>query len=102
MIVVSFEQNLESVNVELYKTLFTNINNPNGCPARGSFYIQDDGTNYNVVRTLFDEGHEIGVHSLDGTIPKANQWITMYKSKLTIIAECPIQTCIVPWIQQNL
>ena len=64
-----------------YKSLFDNVNNPNGCPARGSFYIEDDGTNYGVVRDLYNNGYEIGIHSLDGTTPKDGQWINMYKSK---------------------
>ena len=81
MIVVSFENNIRPDNVELYRSLFNNVNNPNGCPTRGSFYIEDDGSNYEVLKNLFDEGHEIGIHSLDGTLPKDNAaWVDMYKS----------------------
>lgn len=81
IVVVSFENNINSGNVDLYRSLFAEVKNPNGCEGKGSFYIEDDGTDYEIVKDLFDNGHEIGIHSLDGTTPKDNNaWLEMYKS----------------------
>ena len=85
MVVVTFENNIDSTNVDLYRSLFTNVVNPNGCPGRGSFYIEDDGTDYDIVKNLYDSKFEIGIHSLDGTTPKDNNaWIKMYKGEIYI------------------
>lgn len=84
IVVVSFENNINSGNVDLYRSLFAEVKNPNGCEGKGSFYIEDDGTDYEIVKDLFDNGHEIGIHSLDGTTPKDNNaWLEMYKNVLS-------------------
>ena len=87
MVVVTFENNIDSTNVDLYRSLFTNVVNPNGCPGRGSFFIEDDGTDYDIVKNLYDSKFEIGIHSLDGTTPKDNNaWIKMYKGEIYIFS----------------
>ena len=59
------------------------INNPNGCPARGSFFIEDQGSDYILIKSLYDDGNEIGINSVDGTAPATSTaWIQMIKSKL--------------------
>ena len=43
--------------------------NPNKCPAVGTFFVQEINSNLGVIKELFDNGHEIGVTSVDGTPP---------------------------------
>ena len=74
---VSFENVIDTSDVDLYLSLLKE-KNPNGCPARGSFYIEDAFSNYAVVYELFKDGHEIGINSLDGNPP--SDWNNMYKS----------------------
>lgn len=80
MVVVSFQNSLNAGNVDLYKSLFSGVTNPNGCPARGSFYIQEKWTDFTLVYGLYKQGHEIGIHSLNGSTPK--DWKGMYKNVL--------------------
>ena len=79
---VSFEGAINSEYINYYRPVFTDVINPNGCAARGTFFIQDSGTDYNLVRLLRTEGHEIGVHSVDGKTPgSSTEWIDGIKSK---------------------
>ena len=75
---MSFENGIDTSNVDRYLSLLQEMN-PNGCPAHGSFYIEDDYSNYEVVYKLFKEGHEIGINSLNGKTP--SDWNDMFKSK---------------------
>lgn len=51
------------------------ITNPNSCPGVGSFYVRETDTDFDIVRQLFDNGHEIGVTTVDGTLPQTDlEW----------------------------
>ncbi|KAL4228778.1 hypothetical protein ACF0H5_011818 [Mactra antiquata] len=76
IIMVSFEGTISSANLELYRGIFADVTNPNGCPGRGTFFIEDEGTNYGSVRNLAMEGHEIGIQSVNGISPNdSSGWI---------------------------
>lgn len=76
IVMVSFEGAINSENIDYYRPIFTDVNNPNNCPARGTFFLQDSGSDYNLVKLLRTEGHEIGVHSVDGKTPgSSTEWI---------------------------
>lgn len=66
MIVLTFDDAINFENWELYsKKLFTpQRKNPNGCPIRSTFYVSHQYTNYQQVQKLWNDGHEIGVHSI--------------------------------------
>jgi hypothetical protein len=51
----------------------TATTNPNQCPTVGTFFVQKTNTDMNVVRQLADNGHEIGVTTIDGTSPQTEQ-----------------------------
>lgn len=89
IVVVSFENVIDTSDVDLYLSLLKE-KNPNGCPARGSFYIEDAFSNYAVVYELFKDGHEIGINSLDGNPP--SDWNNMYKSVLSKLASAGIES----------
>lgn len=49
----------------LLSEIFSNDKkNPNGCPARGTFYVSHHYTNYRDVQYLWNIGHEIAAHSV--------------------------------------
>lgn len=49
----------------LLSEIFSNEKkNPNGCPARGTFYVSHQYTNYRDVQYLWNVGHEIAAHSV--------------------------------------
>lgn len=79
---VSFEGTINSENINYYRPIFNDVNNPNNCPARGTFFIEDEGSDYKLIKGLRDEGHEIGVQSVDGKLPSSStEWIDELKSK---------------------
>ncbi|XP_076453010.1 chitin deacetylase 8-like isoform X2 [Babylonia areolata] len=90
IILVTFENAVNEGNVGPYLDLFSGLKNPNGCPALGTFYVQEKWTDMGVVKRLFDMGHEIGVNSIDGTLPHtATEWlgnITEVRRAITQVA----------------
>lgn len=84
MVMVSFEGTINQQNIDFYRPVFSGITNPNGCPARGTFFIEDQGTAYSLVKGLYDQGHEIGIQSVSGKAPTSStEWIDQLKSMLT-------------------
>lgn len=82
IIMVSFEGTISRANIEQYRGLFADVNNPNGCAGRGTFFIEDEGTDYVLVKNLATEGHEIGIQSVSGVSPKdSTEWIEALGSK---------------------
>lgn len=80
MVVITMDYSLNSDFSELYDLLFQ-YKNPNDCPSTGTFFIQDLNTDYNIVRSFYNRKFEIGISSVDGSIPTdQNGWINMIKS----------------------
>lgn len=99
MVVLTMDYSLNSEFSELYDQLFV-FTNPNDCPSTGTFYLQDVNTNYDIVKSYYDRGFEIGVSSIDSTIPKDDQgWVNMIKSKFGFVTRI---TRMVPLVEQEL
>lgn len=66
MILLTFDDAVNFENWELYtEKLFTaGRKNPNGCPIRATFYVSHQYTNYAQVQRLWNDGHEIAIHSI--------------------------------------
>jgi hypothetical protein len=66
MILLTFDDAINFENWDLYtQQLFTsNRKNANGCPIRGTFYVSHQYTNYQQTQKLWNDGHEIAVHSI--------------------------------------
>ena len=45
-------------------TNFADMLNPNGCSAKGTFFVSHKYTNYSAVQEFHRKGHEIGVFSI--------------------------------------
>nr|XP_036226970.1 chitin deacetylase 1 isoform X1 [Bactrocera oleae] len=61
-----FDDAVNFENFDLYtQILFSpNNRNPNGCPIKGTFFVSHQYTNYQFVQKLWNDGHEISVHSV--------------------------------------
>jgi hypothetical protein len=87
MIVITFDDAVNDENWSLYqvscgiwrrildsplqdKIFPPNYKNPNGCPIHGTFYVSHQYTNYAMVQKLWNQGHEIAVHSISHKGPE--------------------------------
>lgn len=66
MVILTFDDAINEDNFNLYeKTLFPdNRQNPNGCPIKATFYVSHQYNNYHQTQSLWNKGHEIGIHSI--------------------------------------
>ncbi|KAK6628407.1 hypothetical protein RUM43_002219 [Polyplax serrata] len=66
MIILTFDDAINVENWNLYtEHLFTpDKKNANGCPIRGTFYVSHQYTNYQQTQKMWNDGHEIAVHSI--------------------------------------
>ncbi|XP_055638342.1 chitin deacetylase 1 [Toxorhynchites rutilus septentrionalis] len=66
MILLTFDDAINFENWELYtKKIFTpQRKNPNGCPIKATFFISHQYTNYQQVQKMWNQDHEIAIHSI--------------------------------------
>jgi len=65
MITMTFSGAVNGENINVYNKLFQSERvNPNGCTARGTFFVSHKYTNYSAVQDLHRVGHEIGIFSI--------------------------------------
>lgn len=66
MITLTFSGAVNHENWDIYikHLLTTERKNPNGCPIKATFFISHPYTNYRHVQKLWNDGHEIAVHSI--------------------------------------
>nr|XP_034299792.1 uncharacterized protein LOC105329702 [Crassostrea gigas] len=68
LVVLTMDYALNEEYEPLYNQIFS-VANPNGCEIRGTFFVQDKTSNLGLVKRYADGGFEIGINSIDGTIP---------------------------------
>jgi len=65
MITLTFNGAVNVDNINIYQDIFKEERlNPNGCQAKGTFFVSHKYTNYSAVQELHRKGHEIGVFSI--------------------------------------
>jgi len=65
MITLTFNGAVNVDNIGIYQEVFKEERlNPNGCQAKGTFFVSHKYTNYSAVQELHRKGHEIGVFSI--------------------------------------
>jgi len=75
IVLVTLEYAVNSANIDSYNFLFKDLKNPNGCPAVGTFFVQSENSDLQMIKGLEEQGHEIGITSVDGTLPNSlEQW----------------------------
>lgn len=67
MITLTFNGAMNSDNIDLYEEIFSGTRqNPNGCQAKGTFFVSHRYTNYSAVQDFHRRGHEIASFSITG------------------------------------
>lgn len=81
LVVLTMDYALNEEYEPLYNQIFS-VANPNGCEVRGTFFVQDKTSNLGLVKRYAEGGFEIGISSLDGTVPATEgDMLNMMKSK---------------------
>ncbi|KAK0407366.1 hypothetical protein QR680_019157 [Steinernema hermaphroditum] len=65
-VVLTFDDAVNARTMTDYKKLFGAVRyrNPNGCPAKATFFVSHEWTNYDLVQWLSENGHEIASNSI--------------------------------------
>lgn len=66
MVLLTFDDAINFDNFDLYSNFLFNANrtNPNGCPIVATFFVSHQYNNYQQTQKLWNDGHEIAVHSI--------------------------------------
>jgi hypothetical protein len=68
---VTFDDAVNILNIETYrKTLYGRLNS-DGCPARATFFVSHEYTNYELVNELYNNGFEIALNSISRQTPQS-------------------------------
>jgi hypothetical protein len=74
MITLTFNGAVNVDNIDIYQDIFKEERlNPNGCQAKGTFFVSHKYTNYSAVQELHRKGHEVGVFSITNN-ERARYW----------------------------
>ncbi|XP_037821242.1 chitin deacetylase 8 [Lucilia sericata] len=63
-ITVTFDDAVNAINYEQYQELFNSLLNPDHCEVKATFYVSHEYTDYSKLNALYNEGHEIALHSI--------------------------------------
>ena len=65
IVTISFDDAVTAYKYKAYRRLFNSKRrNPNGCPISATFFVSGNGGNrYDLVRQLYNDGHEIACHT---------------------------------------
>ncbi|KAF7286482.1 hypothetical protein GWI33_005120 [Rhynchophorus ferrugineus] len=71
MVILTFEDAINDENIDIYHTLFGGkYVNPNNCPIVATFFVSHQYNNYYYTQKLWNQGNEIGVHSITHKTPE--------------------------------
>ena len=86
IILLTFDDDLSTINYKQYQEVFYNRTNPNGCPTIGTFFVSHNYTSYYLVEEMYSQGHEVADHSVTHQTP-TTYWIDgsygMWKNEST-------------------
>ena len=73
LIYITFDDAVNDDNWKLYQERIfpSSYKNPNGCPIHGTFYVSHEYTNYAMINKLWNQGHEVAVHSITHRTPES-------------------------------
>jgi hypothetical protein len=71
LVILTFDDAVNNENWEIYQKIFaSNRTNANGCPISTTFFLSHEYTNYRHVQKLWNDGHEIAIHSITHKQPE--------------------------------
>ena len=72
IVMFTFDDAVNEQVIDYYKQLFPAERvNPNGCPISATFFVSHNWTDYNMVKQLYLQGHEIASHSITHRMPQS-------------------------------
>ncbi|XP_052751015.1 chitin deacetylase 8-like [Galleria mellonella] len=69
-VLVTFDDNVNIINIDTYREVLYNRQNSNSCPAGATFYVNHEYNNYQLVNELYNQGFEIALHSITHQTPQ--------------------------------
>ncbi|XP_065931202.1 chitin deacetylase 7 [Magallana gigas] len=107
LVVLTMDYALNEEYEPLYNQIFS-VANPNGCEIRGTFFVQDKSSNLGLVKRYADGGFEIGIGSVNGTVPTIErELISMFKTfkqdmKTADVDETKIRGVRLPFLDRDV
>ncbi|GBP90104.1 hypothetical protein EVAR_60241_1 [Eumeta japonica] len=90
-VVLTFDDGVNVINTETYRSVLYGRTNSDGCPAGATFYINHEYTNYQLVNELYNNGFEIALHSISHQTPQTYWAEATYDDIKKEIADQKIQ-----------
>jgi peptidoglycan/xylan/chitin deacetylase (PgdA/CDA1 family) len=70
IVMFTFDDAMTGQVYDFYKKLFPiDRLNPNGCPVSVTFFLSHNYTDYNLVKQMYQQGHEMASHSITHRTP---------------------------------
>ncbi|KAG0171782.1 hypothetical protein DFQ30_000389 [Apophysomyces sp. BC1015] len=81
----------DSVQTELFKTArkLLNVTNPNGCPARGTWFVSMQYTDFSLVQQWYSSGNEVADHTFTHVGQPSDQEISSCRTMLNAYGGIP-------------
>ncbi|CAO3576118.1 unnamed protein product [Absidia cylindrospora] len=80
-VVITFDNSVQSKLLQTAQDML-NVKNPNGCPAKGSWYVSMEYTDFSLVQQWYANGNEIADHTFTHVGSPSAQEIAAAKSML--------------------
>ncbi|CAH2244914.1 chitin deacetylase 8-like [Pararge aegeria] len=101
-VLLTFDDGVNVNNIILYRQLLRNRVNSNRCRAAATFFVTHEYTDYTLVNELYNEGHEIALHSIshqvsmeywrDANVNTMMREIGDQRSQVAHFANIPVNT----------
>ncbi|CAG5135326.1 unnamed protein product [Candidula unifasciata] len=70
MVMLTFDDSINGQNMHYFRGIFNGtIKNPNGCPIKSTFFVSGDSSDYDMVKQIYKQGHEIASHTMSHREP---------------------------------
>ncbi|ORX57390.1 hypothetical protein DM01DRAFT_1319238 [Hesseltinella vesiculosa] len=80
-VVITFDDSVQGALLQTAKDML-NVKNPNGCPAKGSWYVSMEYTDFSLVQQWYADGNEVADHTFTHVGNPSAQEITAAKEML--------------------
>ncbi|KAJ3358367.1 hypothetical protein GGF32_000467 [Allomyces javanicus] len=88
-ITITFDDAVNAVTYAPTTQLLQGIKNPDGCEAKGTYYVSAQYTDWHAVQTLYAAGHEIADHTFSHVAPSTKAEISNLAASLGALSMIP-------------
>ncbi|KAI8147378.1 hypothetical protein BJV82DRAFT_344932 [Fennellomyces sp. T-0311] len=88
-VTITFDDSIQAKLVETAHELLS-VHNPNGCPAKGSWYVSMEYTDFSLVQQWYANGHEVADHTFSHVGSPSAQEISAARAMLHEYAGVPL------------